>query len=79
MYGTIVRCLWESLPRDDFWITVFADDVAVALRNIFRDLRVLRRTLDVVGVATGLRPNPRKRFASNYTRRSPLGGARHWA
>lgn len=64
-----MRCLWCAVPRDDLWTIVFADDVAAALRNIFRDLRIVRRALDVVSVATGLRRNPRKSVIVNYTRR----------
>lgn len=37
--------------------------------NVFRDLRRIRRALDVVGAASGLRLNPRKSVVINYTRR----------
>lgn len=52
------------------WITAFADDIALALRKVFRDLRIFRRTLDVVGFATALRLNLRKSVVINSTRRS---------
>lgn len=52
--------LWAAVPRDHLRPAVFADEFAVALRNVFRDLCVLRRALGVVRVVTGLGANPRK-------------------
>lgn len=69
LYVLVARSLWGALPRGDLWLIVFADDVALAMRNALRGLRVVRRALGVVGIATGLRLNSRKSGAVNYTRR----------
>lgn len=53
-----------TVPFDDLWLTVFVDDIAVAFRNVLRDLRVVRRALDVV--------SPHKSVMINYVRRPNL-------
>lgn len=58
LYDPVVRGMWLIFPCNDLWITVFADDVALALRNVFRDLAVLRRYMNVVKVGTGSRSTP---------------------
>lgn len=58
----------EVLPRNDLWLTVFADDIAMELRNVFRDLRRARLALDIVGIAIGFCLNPPKSVVINYTR-----------
>lgn len=37
--------MWLALPCHELWLAGFADDVAVASRTVFRDLRVLRQFL----------------------------------
>lgn len=69
-YDPVVRCLWGAVPHDELWLTAFAADVAVALRNVFRDHHVARRTLDDVSAATGLRFNPCKSIILSTTRTS---------
>lgn len=68
LYDPIVGGMWLFLPRDGLWTTVFADDIALAVRNLFRDLKVLRRYMDVVKVGTGLAPNADKSAVLNFTR-----------
>lgn len=68
----IAQSTWVVLPRDDLWITVFVDDIAVALRNVFRDLRDVRRFMVVVKAGTGLALNAKKIAVINFTRRSHL-------
>lgn len=71
LYDPVVRFLWGSLPRDDLWLTVSSDDIALALCNVFRDLRFVRRALEVAS-ATGLRLNARKSVVINFTRRAHM-------
>lgn len=52
LYDPIAMYLWAALPRGDLWLTVFANDIAPALRNVFWSLRRARRALDVAGVAS---------------------------
>lgn len=59
-----------GLPRKDLWLAAIADDIAVASRNVFHDLRIVRHTFAVVSVATGLRLNPQKSVVVNFARRS---------
>lgn len=54
-------------PRDGLWITYGA---ALALRNIFRDLRAIRRFMDIVKAGTGLALNADKSAVIHFTRRS---------
>lgn len=49
--------MWVVLPREDLWITVFADGIALALHNVFRDLRAIRRFMVVVSAGMGLALN----------------------
>lgn len=53
-------------------MTVFADDIAVALGNVFRDLHVLRRFMGVVRAGIGLSLNPDESAVINCTRRPHL-------
>lgn len=45
--------MWQALTRDELRLTVFVDDSAVTLRNVFRDFRVLRRFMEVVRMGPG--------------------------
>lgn len=69
LYDPFARFLWGAVPRRDLWPTVFADDIAVALRSVLLVLRIVRRALDVVSAATGFRLKPCKCGVVGFMRR----------
>lgn len=42
LYDPVVRRVWRAIPRGDGLLAVFADDIAVVLKTVFRDWRRVR-------------------------------------
>lgn len=64
----VVCRAWHCFPRDGL-LAVFADDIAVVLRNVFRDWRRVRGAFDEIRVLTGLALQLGKTVLINFTRR----------
>lgn len=72
LHDPIARSMWPALPRDELRLTAFADDAAVAMRTVFRDLSVLRHFMEVVRSVTGPGLNADNSAVINFTRRTYL-------
>lgn len=68
----VARRVWQSTPRGDGLLAVFADDIAVVLRNVFRDWRRVRDALAELRRPTGLALHLGETVIVNFTRRGHL-------